>query len=533
MPAVTKRVYEVLGRRLKFDPKDKEAIGMWDTTEGEKFLAIFFLTFRTFLGVIGSFTLMVGGLGVSNIMYVVVEERTREIGIKLAVGAKPRFIQAQFLLETLTLTAVGGLLGFLVTLGILVVFPHLGLDEYIGTPEASPLVVLTTAALLGADRPRGRLLPRPPGLAARPGGGAQALMRYATTELALVWRLFRADLAHQRKRIVLTVLAIAWGTLSIVLLLSFGEGLKRSFNKGARGMGEGTAVVWPGATTRAYMGLPSGRPDPDQGGGPGTAARADSRDRAALGRVREVRAGDRGHEEPQRARARRGPGVRGDAQHPSPGRRTVPERARHDREAPRRRSWATSWRTISSGPRTSWARPCRSTSRRSWSSAWPRRRSRWACTTAPTRTRPRSPPRPSRRAYTGEKIANLVYRPVSLELGDTAKAQVYRVMGAKYHFDPEDTRALGIWDTREMQRINDNVAFGIQIFLGIIGGLTLFVGGMGVANIMYAVVKERTREIGVKMALGAKQRQVMLPFVFEALLMTVLGGSSAPRSRSG
>ena len=72
--------------------------------------------------------------------------------------------------------------------------------------------------------------------------------------------------------------------------------------------------------------------------------------------------------------------------------------------------------------------------------------------------------------YTGEKIANLVYRPVSLELGDTAKAQVYRVMGAKYHFDPEDTRALGIWDTREMQRINDNVAFGIQIFLGIIGG---------------------------------------------------------------
>ena len=48
-------------------------------------------------------------------------------------------------------------------------------------------------------------------------------MRYATTELALVWRLFRADLAHQRKRIVLTVLAIAWGTLSIVLLLSFGS----------------------------------------------------------------------------------------------------------------------------------------------------------------------------------------------------------------------------------------------------------------------------------------------------------------------
>ena len=148
VPEVTRKVYEVLGRRLKFDPKDKEAIGMWDTTEGEKFFRVFFGVFRAFLGVIGSFTLIVGGIGVSNIMYVVVEERTREIGVKLAVGAKPRFILGQFLVETMTLTAVGGLLGFLLTLGVIAVFPH-ALDEYVGTPEASAVVILTTAALLG------------------------------------------------------------------------------------------------------------------------------------------------------------------------------------------------------------------------------------------------------------------------------------------------------------------------------------------------------------------------------------------------
>ena len=148
-PNVTRRIYETLARRHKFDPKDKEAIGMWDTTEGEKFFRVFFGTFRAFLGIIGSFTLIVGGIGVSNIMYVVVEERTREIGVKLAVGAKPRFIQQQFLVETLTLTAIGGALGFLITLGILFAFPLLGLDEYVGTPAASPVVILTTAALLG------------------------------------------------------------------------------------------------------------------------------------------------------------------------------------------------------------------------------------------------------------------------------------------------------------------------------------------------------------------------------------------------
>jgi len=126
--------------------------------------------------------------------------------------------------------------------------------------------------------------------------------------------------------------------------------------------------------------------------------------------------------------------------------------------------------------------------------------------------------------YTDARPGNMVYVPVSMAAGDQAKSEIYRVLGKKYRFDPEDRRALGIWDTRENQRITENIALGIQVFLGIIGALTLFVGGMGVANIMYAVVKERTREIGVKMALGAKVRQVMAPFVMEALMMTVMGG---------
>ncbi len=119
---------------------------------------------------------------------------------------------------------------------------------------------------------------------------------------------------------------------------------------------------------------------------------------------------------------------------------------------------------------------------------------------------------------------NFVYRAASWELGDTVRSEIYRVLGSVRRFDPDDERALGIWDTRKMQQINAQVSIGIQIFLGVIGALTLLVGGMGVANVMFAVVKERTREIGVKMALGAKARQIMLPFVLEGLLITSLGG---------
>ena len=82
----------------------------------------------------------------------------------------------------------------------------------------------------------------------------------SASEITLVCRLFLADLEVNRKRILLTIVAIGWGTLSIVLLLSFGEGLKRAFHKGKRGMGEGIGILWPGSTTRAYAGLPSGRP---------------------------------------------------------------------------------------------------------------------------------------------------------------------------------------------------------------------------------------------------------------------------------
>lgn len=144
-----KDVLQIMAAQHRFDPTDDEAISFWDTSESAQFFQTFMLAFKIFLGVIGCLTLIVGGIGISNIMNVVVEERTREIGIKMALGAKPRIILGQFLLETLALTIVGGSIGILITLGICTVFPVLNLTEYVGNPNISPGAATATAIMLG------------------------------------------------------------------------------------------------------------------------------------------------------------------------------------------------------------------------------------------------------------------------------------------------------------------------------------------------------------------------------------------------
>jgi putative ABC transport system permease protein len=142
-------VRRIMALEHRFDPNDDQAIALWDTTESSKFLHTFMLAFKIFLGVIGCLTLVVGGIGVSNIMNVVVEERTCEIGIKMALGAKPRLILGQFVFETLALTIVGGILGILITMGICAIFPAFNLTDYVGDPAISPGAAAATAVMLG------------------------------------------------------------------------------------------------------------------------------------------------------------------------------------------------------------------------------------------------------------------------------------------------------------------------------------------------------------------------------------------------
>jgi putative ABC transport system permease protein len=146
--SVITAVREVLGKRYKFDATDKDAVSIWDTTTFDKFLFYFFLAFNVFMGLIGSFTLGVAGIGVANIMYIVVQERVREIGVKRAVGATKKSILTQFFLETFFLIGLGSAVGFAIAAGLIQALQFIPIKEFTGTPELSWEVVAATVTVL-------------------------------------------------------------------------------------------------------------------------------------------------------------------------------------------------------------------------------------------------------------------------------------------------------------------------------------------------------------------------------------------------
>jgi len=147
---VTRRVHETLGRRFGFDPGDPDVLSIWDTTETERMLFYIFFGFELLLGLSGALTLMVGGLGVANLMYILVRRRTREIGIHLAVGARPRQVLASVLGQALVLVALGGGAGLCLALLCTSLVRLSPLTETVGVPSISPFLAALTAALLAA-----------------------------------------------------------------------------------------------------------------------------------------------------------------------------------------------------------------------------------------------------------------------------------------------------------------------------------------------------------------------------------------------
>ncbi len=343
-----------------------------------------------------------------------------------------------------------------------------------------------------------------------------------------MWKIlleeFYGDLKAQKTRAALTIFAIAWGTLAIMLMLAEGEGLKRTMLRGTLGAGQWMFQVYGGETAIPFDGLPKGR------------------------RIRLV-------ETDLEVIRRSIPEV--DLLSPSYGRsvtltagavrtRTFMEGVYPAFEDLRTMYPASGGRFLNELDLDEQRRVVflgDSIARRLFVGEDPIGRTvmiddvpftvvgtaqskfQTSMNNGPDSDRAIIPASTHRAMYGDQYVWSLLVRPREKLQSALVKQRLYEVLGRRYRFDPADERALSIWDMVEQAEMNEKIGLGIQIFLGVVGGLTLLVAGVGVANIMYVVARERTREIGTKLAVGARRRHIIAQFIFEAVALALIGGA--------
>jgi putative ABC transport system permease protein len=333
-----------------------------------------------------------------------------------------------------------------------------------------------------------------------------------------------SGLREQRGRTIMTLMGLAWGTFSVVALLAFGTGLQRMLHENLSHLGRGIAVVWPQQTTKSFEGMGRGR-----------SVKLKAADVEALpGQIPELElispeyiASERIELGPRVHRATIA-GV-----YPAYGELRSWDLARGGRflndldmaekrrvvvlgngikEALLGRGEAVGRRVVLRGiPFTvvGVMKP------KEQDSDYEGRDERRVCMPAST----------FEQVFGARYLADFVYRARALQEHARATDRIYQILGRLCRFDPSDRLALHIWDTNETERIRYYVFLGFNLMLGGSGALTLLVGGVGVGNLMFIRVRQRTREIGIQMALGAHPRWILWSVLSEALLLSGLGGA--------
>lgn len=141
-------VKRIIAERHHYNPDDKEALWVWDTLDGSKFTERIFSVMTFFFGAVALLTLALGGIGVMNIMLVAVTERTREIGIRKALGATAVDIRRQFLVESAIITIVSGAVGLTVGVGVCLLMRLIPLPNFVPHPVISLVAIIASLATL-------------------------------------------------------------------------------------------------------------------------------------------------------------------------------------------------------------------------------------------------------------------------------------------------------------------------------------------------------------------------------------------------
>jgi putative ABC transport system permease protein len=123
-------------------------------------------------------------------------------------------------------------------------------------------------------------------------------------------------------------------------------------------------------------------------------------------------------------------------------------------------------------------------------------------------------------------VDRLLVAPWSLETHPDCVRQLRRTLGRLHNFDPRDEEAASIWDTVKNAQANRMIFVGMEVFMGAVGIATIFLGGLGVMNVMLVSVRERTREIGVRKALGATRESILRQFFLETVILVGISGGA-------
>jgi len=340
----------------------------------------------------------------------------------------------------------------------------------------------------------------------------------------MLLREFLDDIKKQKTRAFLTTIAITWGTLAVILLMAFGDGLSFRMQQSLLNDGDKIIRIYGGQTTKKYMGLPIGRGI--------NLVEEDAHIllksipeivavNAQLGKWVRLRNGDKSASTfmegvyPEFEFLRR--------TYPAAGGRFLNQKDLVEKkrvvflggemakqlfgsEDPIGKMITidgTPFTVIGTMPK----------------------KMQTAMNNGPDDERAIIPFSTFQSMHGWRYLHELIVKPNRPENSEQVKAEVMRIMGKKYQFDPTDENALPMWDFIEQEKIGSKVFKGINIFLGVIGTMTLLIAGVGVANIMYVVAKERTQEIGIKRAIGAKKRHIIFQFIFESLLLAGIGGA--------
>lgn len=343
-------------------------------------------------------------------------------------------------------------------------------------------------------------------------------------QILLLLKEFLEDIKKHKTRAFLTTIAITWGTLAVILLMSFGSGLSFRMKEGLLNAGDRIIFVYSGQTSVKYQGLPVGR-----------RIRLLEEDCDILKRSIPMI----GEISPQMGRY----GVRlryGEQSattymegvypsfeflrrmYPSAGGRFLNE---NDLIEKRRVVFLGSVITRELFGNTDAIGKTVIIDRVPFTvvGILPKKL-QTSMSNGPDDRRAVIPFSTFQSIYGYRYLGHLMVQPARVGDAKLIIQEIRRIMGKKYRFEPSDEKALSIWDFNEFEKIQRKVFLGLNIFLTVIGAMTLLIAGVGVANIMYVVAKERTHEIGIKRAIGAKRRHIIFQFIFESLLISISGG---------